>query len=364
MNIKLSSKTKDSSTPVFLFKNGKKIENHVFFRNSADADKDYIKLFADKNRDDEFAACLFLSSGKKVLILKTKENKKNPLRKIIISMRRIISLAKKEKIKEIAVNLEDFTPAGAKESGLIETAELLATQFELANFEFNNYKTTPKGGWNYVERAFIIAKENASLEKAVANGKIIGEEINKARTLSNTPGGDMTPQKLAEAASKAGRDAGFRVKILGENEIKKLKMGGVLGVAKGSVERPKFIIMEYFKGAKKDKPIVLVGKGVTFDTGGLNLKPDNYIYEMHMDMSGGAAVTHVMAALARLKVKKNIIGLVPAVENMPSGSSYHPGDLLRTMSGKTIEVLNTDAEGRVILADALEYSKKYKNMEY
>jgi leucyl aminopeptidase len=118
--------------------------------------------------------------------------------------------------------------------------------------------------------------------------------------------------------------------------------------------------MEYLKGPKGEQPIVICGKGVTFDTGGLQLKPSNAIYEMHMDMSGGASTIHTLASLARLKVKKNVIGLVPAVENMPSGSSYRPGDVLKTITGKTIEVLNTDAEGRVILADALGYAQKYK----
>ncbi|MGB9609124.1 MAG: M17 family metallopeptidase, partial [Minisyncoccia bacterium] len=134
-----------------------------------------------------------------------------------------------------------------------------------------------------------------------------------------------------------------------------------LGVARGSNEKPRFIIMEYFGGKILDQPIVLVGKGVTFDTGGLNLKPSENIYEMHMDMSGGAAAIHILAALAKLKIPKNVISLIPAVENMPSGSSYRPGDLLKTLSGKTIEVLNTDAEGRIILADALTYAQKFYN---
>jgi len=135
-------------------------------------------------------------------------------------------------------------------------------------------------------------------------------------------------------------------------------MGGILGVSQGSTEEPRFIILEY-RGGGKEKPIVLVGKGVTFDTGGLNLKPSNGILEMHMDMSGGAAVIHALALAAKLKIRKNIIGLVPAAENMVSGSSYRPGDILRSMSGKTIEVTNTDAEGRVIVADALTYAERY-----
>ncbi len=357
MNIQISPKIKGSSVPVIFFKNALKAEKHAFIKSLPKEDAAYVVRFLGKSGDDEFSRVLILPSGNKAIVIFEKENKKSPLRKMIISMRRVISLARREKIKEIAVNIDDFMVSGSSEE---EIAELMATQFELANFEFNKYKAAPKSGWNFVDSVSIVCKENAFLKKAVLSGKIIGEEINKARALSNTPGGDMTPAVLAEAAIESGRKTGFKVKVLKENEIKKLGMGGVIGVSRGSAERPRFIIMEYMKGGKGEKPVVLVGKGVTFDTGGLNLKPSQHIYEMHMDMSGGAAVIHAMAALARLKVKKNIVGLVPAVENMPSGSSYHPGDLLKTMNGKTIEVLDTDAEGRVILADALEYSKKYK----
>ena len=171
----------------------------------------------------------------------------------------------------------------------------------------------------------------------------------------------MTPDVLARHAVMLARKLGKKVKatVLGVPQLERLGMGGVLGVGRGSAVAPRFIILEYMGGKKGERPVVLVGKGVTFDTGGLNLKSTEHIYEMHMDMSGGAAVLHALAAAARLGVKKNIVTLVPAVENMPSGSSYRPGDLLRTMHGKTIEVLNTDAEGRVILSDALEYAKRY-----
>jgi leucyl aminopeptidase len=140
--------------------------------------------------------------------------------------------------------------------------------------------------------------------------------------------------------------------------MKKLGMGGILGVSRGSSENPKFIILEYFS-EKKEKPIVLIGKGITFDTGGLNVKPENFMNEMHLDMTGGAAVAHAMIIAAKLGIKKKIIGLIPAMENMPSGESYRPGDILKTISGMTIEVANTDAEGRIILADAHGYAEKY-----
>lgn len=169
----------------------------------------------------------------------------------------------------------------------------------------------------------------------------------------------MTPRRLAEEAKKAARGTRVKVKILGLKEIKKLKMGGVLGVARGSSEEPRFITLEYRGGPKREKPIVLIGKGITFDSGGLMLKPGKYMTDMHLDKSGGAAVIYAITLAAKLKARKNIVGLVPAAENMPSGSSYRPGDVLRTMSGKTIEIGHTDAEGRVVLADALTYAKRY-----
>jgi leucyl aminopeptidase len=169
----------------------------------------------------------------------------------------------------------------------------------------------------------------------------------------------MTPSVLANEARRVAAKLPIKVKIFGVPEMQKLKMGGVLGVGKGSAFPAKFIVMEYFGDKKGEAPVVLVGKGVTFDTGGINLKPGDSMLGMNMDMSGGAAVIHALAAAARLKVKKNIVVLVPAVENMPSGTSYRPGDILRSMSGKTIQVDNTDAEGRIILADALRYAKRY-----
>ena len=147
------------------------------------------------------------------------------------------------------------------------------------------------------------------------------------------------------------------MKVLHKKDLEQMKAGAILGVAQGSVEEPKLIIAEYKGGKKNEKPIVLVGKGVTFDTGGINLKPSEHALGMNMDMSGGAATLCALFCAAELKVKRNIVAIVPAVENMPSGSSYRPGDVLTGISGKTIEILNTDAEGRVILSDALTYAK-------
>ena len=281
------------------------------------------------------------------------------LRKLITSVRKIVVAAKSAQKKKIVITFSDFifpqldlTPA--------EVAELIAVNLEMANFEFVVYKTKPKEGWNTLTEVVIVGKSDASIVRGCKKGKLIGEGVNHARMLANTPGGDMTPERLGESAREAAQGLPIEVKVLDEIDIEELGMGGVLGVGKGSNEKPRFIVMEYMQGEEGEKPLVLVGKGITFDTGGLNLKPSAHIYEMHMDMSGGAIVISAVVLAAKMKLKKNIVALVPAAENMPSGSSYHPGDQLRTMSGKTIEVMNTDAEGRVVLADALTYAKRYK----
>ena len=298
------------------------------------------------------------SRGRKTLSIGIGKRDEVTRRKLFLIARQVIAAAKTNRIKKIAVNFSDFDFPKLKMKDS-ELAELLAINFEMANFEFVKYKSVPKEGWNFVEEVYVVGKVSKEIKDGFARGQIIGQEVNGCRVLANTPGGEMTPRILASEAKKATKGAKVKVRILGATDIKKLKMGGIMGVAQGSDEAPRFIVLEYFGGPKTEQPVVLVGKGVTFDTGGLNLKPTEAIYEMHMDMSGGAAVIHAIALAAKLKLKKNVVGLIPAVENMPSGSSYRPGDVLRTMSGKTIEVLNTDAEGRIILADALTYAKKY-----
>jgi len=236
--------------------------------------------------------------------------------------------------------------------------EIIGTQLDFANYEFTDYKTPTKEGFAFVKE-IIISGTKAKIEKAILKGHAVAQEVNKVRTLANIPGGDMTPSILARKAKEAVKNLPIKVSVLGEKEMEKQNMRAILSVGRGSDEESKFIVLEYRGGGKKDKPIVLVGKGVTFDTGGINLKPSSSLLGMNMDMSGGAAVIHTIALSAKMKIKKNIVGLIPAVENMASGKSYRPGDVIRSMSGATIEVLNTDAEGRVVLADALTYAKKY-----
>ena len=359
MNIQITSRIERVVALVILVHDGKlDLGRHSFASSFTREDKAYLTVLLKKTPvKPGVAHVVLLPSGKQIVLLGVDAGGKFTHRKAIIAVRHTIHAARGMKIDVVQFCLNDFV---VRRQRTEDIAEMIAMQCELANFEFNRYKTVPKEGWNSVKQIFVYSTvRGKEIGTALTRGKIIGEEINKARALSNTPAGDMTPKTLADEAVRVGRAYGIRAKILDEGAMRKLRMGGVLGVAQGSNERPKFIIMEYMKGKKSDKPFVLVGKGVTFDSGGLNVKTGDYMNEMHMDMSGGAAVIHTLAALARLKTKANIVALVPAVENMPSGSSYRPGDVLKTMSGKTIEVNNTDAEGRVILADALTYAQKY-----
>jgi leucyl aminopeptidase len=198
----------------------------------------------------------------------------------------------------------------------------------------------------------------ANIEAGVQRGKVVADAVNFARRLALTPANDMTPTHLAHEAEKAAKENGLGFEVLEAEQARKLGMGSYLSVAQGSVQPPKFIVMRYDGDPSSKELLALVGKGITFDTGGISIKPAERMEEMKYDMSGGAGVIATMSALAKLKPKLNVVGIVPATENMPGGKATKPGDIVTAMNGKTIEIINTDAEGRLILADALCYANK------
>ena len=197
------------------------------------------------------------------------------------------------------------------------------------------------------------------LEEAVRRGQILGEATNLARSLVNQPGNQINPSRLAERSRVVAEKVGLEVEVLGEPEMQEMGMETLLAVAKGSDEPARFIILKHLKDPKSDAPpIVFVGKGVTFDSGGLSLKSAGSMKDMKADKAGACAVLAAMQAIARLQIERNVVGLIPAVENMVSGRAQRPGDVIRSMGGKTVEIVNTDAEGRLILADALCYASE------
>ena len=242
-----------------------------------------------------------------------------------------------------------------------EKAQAITEGAVAADFETDKYKTEKKNN-KHIESLTIggySEEERATAEKGIARGRIIGDAQNFARDLVNEPSNKLTPRILAEKAQAMAKEAGLQVEILDEKKIADLKMGALLSVAQGSVEPPRMIVITYAPAnPKPGAPVVgLVGKAVTFDTGGISIKPADGMEKMKYDMAGGATMIAIMRALAALKPNVKVICVVPSTENMPGGRAQKPGDIQTAMSGKTIEVLNTDAEGRLILADGVHYAK-------
>ena len=244
---------------------------------------------------------------------------------------------------------------------LLAAVQAATEGIALSAFSADRYKSGERGA-PPLDQALIIAgpvEEPSELEAAIERGRILGESSNIARELSNEPSNVLTPSIFAERAHEICAGAGIAVNILGEREIADLGMGLLLGVARGSAEPPCVIVMRHSPVGAPHAPVLgLIGKGITFDTGGISIKPADGMERMKDDMAGGAAVICAMRAIGLLKAPINVIGIVPTTENMPGGRAVKPGDVLTSASGKTVEVINTDAEGRLVLGDGLWYAQK------
>ncbi len=248
-------------------------------------------------------------------------------------------------------------------SATFDSVQAIEAQAEgalLGQYTFRKYQHTEQNGDdNGITQLSILAEGVEDVEQALQRGRALAEATNFARDLVNEPPRVLTPTELANRANAMANQFGLECEIFDKEKIAELQMGGLLGVSQGSAEPPKFVILRY-RGVPQsdDKGLAFVGKGITFDSGGISIKPAAGMDEMKGDMGGAAAVLGAMQAIAALKPAINVTALVPTCENMPSGTAYHPGDILRIMNGKTIEIVNTDAEGRLILADALSYAAK------
>ncbi len=255
---------------------------------------------------------------------------------------------------------ETVTLSSSMDAGL---ALAFAEGFCLAGYQFLKYRSSRKKEEHGVKNLVLDVKGLS--EREIQRQNIIVEAVCKARDLVNEPQSFLTATELGRQFVQMGKQAGFKVSVFNKARIKALKMGGLLAVNLGSLQAPTFTVMEWKpKNAVNKKPYVLVGKGVVYDTGGMSLKPTpNSMDYMKCDMSGGATVGATLYALAKAKVPVHVIGLVPATDNRPDGNAYVPGDVITMMSGKTVEVLNTDAEGRLILGDALHYAKRFQPLQ-
>ena len=228
----------------------------------------------------------------------------------------------------------------------------------IGNYDGASYRTTdPPRVW--LASVTIAVADKAAAERGLERGRVLGESTNVARALTNEPGNTLTPRVFADRAAALARVAGLGVDVLDEKKIADLKMGLLLGVARGSAEPPRLVVLKHEpKGAAKSPVLGLIGKGITFDTGGISIKPAENMDKMKDDMSGGAAVLGAMLAISRLQAPVRCVAVIPMTENMPGGRAVKPGDVLTSAEGKTVEILNTDAEGRLVLGDAVWYARQ------
>lgn len=263
------------------------------------------------------------------------------------------------KAGSFTVVLPSVTPRGASP---VDVAQAMVEGAILGTYQFTVYRSEPANR-DLSAMAILAAQKTQlrQLSEGIRRGTATAEATVFVRDLCNHPSNVMTPMRIAQEAKAVAKETGLGVKILEQKEMEELGMGALLGVAKGSHEPPKFIVLQYQGAKKKDeRPIVLVGKTITFDTGGISLKPAENMEQMKADMTGGAEVLAAIRAAARLKLPLNVISILPVAENMPGGRAMRPGDVVKTLSGKTVEVQNTDAEGRLILSDALAYAERFK----
>lgn len=268
---------------------------------------------------------------------------------------KIYKKLKSERVEQVSLSLEAVP---FKDKAKVISA--LTEAFVMSDYSFDTFKKAPEEAPTEMEVHFRSKTANATIKKALAEAQVIGEGVNFTRWLGDCPGNFMTPTQLGEEAKKAAKGTKMKVTLWNKARIAKEKMDSLIGVSNGSDQEPRFIMMEYQGAAASKKPVCFVGKGLTFDAGGISIKPSAGMQEMKYDMQGGAAVIGAMKTIAQLKLKVNAIAFVPASENMPGPSANKPGDIRKARNGKTIEINNTDAEGRLILADALSYASEKK----
>ena len=300
-------------------------------------------------------------AAQRILLVGCGKEKEFTARQYKKVMTAAVKSLKEYNIRDAVFYLTDLT---TKELSHPQRIKLAAETIQQGYYQFDELKSTKSKTKITLQKAILNVADERQLTKAriaVSMGNAVALGANTARDLGNLPGNICTPSYLAATAQKnAKRYPDMKVKILKQKDMEELKMGALLSVAKGSRQAPRLIVMEYKGGKKDDRPVVLVGKGITFDSGGISIKPSAAMDEMKFDMCGAASVLGTMVTIGELKLPINVVGIVPSCENMPDGAANKPGDVVTSMSGQTIEVLNTDAEGRLILCDALTYSEQYK----
>ncbi|HXI14075.1 MAG TPA: leucyl aminopeptidase [Thermoanaerobaculia bacterium] len=345
--------------------------DHVFFFVAED-DNDYNRRLPSElarnfvllreqaaftGKSDE-SVTSFVDKARKVTLSGLGKRKDISARSLKVALYAMAKSARKSRDRSIALVFPYELPHLSQQ----QTLRLLIDLTSHSDYRYDSYKTgsDPKDKPHQISCTILeseLGKREASELRAEAS--ILSKSVRNVRDLGNGPANVVTPSHLAERAAEVAESSGVSCTVLDRKQIEKLQMGGLLAVSRGSDEEPRLIVLDY-KPKRARKTICLVGKGITFDSGGISIKPSEKMEEMKFDMCGAAAVIGIIEAAARLGIRHRLIGIIPSTENLSGGSAYKPGDIIRMMSGKSVEVVNTDAEGRMILADALHYAESFK----
>jgi leucyl aminopeptidase len=336
--------------------------DHLFILAAEKADLDGLAADVAKRgrfegRTDETITSLE-DEPRKVTLVGLGKREDLSIRSLTKALGTVAKIAQKQRDQRIAVEVVTAVPAVDHHAAPRLIAALLAQ----ADYKYDEFVTQKKDEKRIPIEAVLLTANSLDrkrLREIENEANAISDGVRTVRDLGNAPSNIITPSRLAERAADVAKKAGVKCTVYGRREIEKMKMGGLLAVNRGSAEEPRFVVLEY-KPRRATKHVALVGKGITFDSGGISIKPAEKMEEMKFDMCGAAAVIGTIEAAAKLELPIRITGCIPSTDNLPSGSAYKPGEIITMMNGKTVEIVNTDAEGRMILGDALHYASKLK----
>lgn len=326
--------------------------------------REAIDVSRFQGREEELVSTIG-ESPRKITLVGLGEGKRLTSRVLKASLARVATVAKSNRDAKIAIAFPYTLPGLDQNETLRLVADLTAhSDYRYTQYltQYTQHLTRERETADFQVEATVVAPisvDKKSAKRLGEEARKIADAVGTVRDLGNGPGNLITPTELGNRAQAMAKEYGLKCQVFDKKQIEKMKMGGLLAVNQGSKEEPRFIVLEH-QPKKAKKTIVIVGKGITFDTGGISIKPSNSLEEMKFDMCGAAAAIGIMQAVAALDIPHHVVALIPSTDNMPSGSAYKPGDIITTMSGKTVEVVNTDAEGRMILCDALHYADRYE----
>lgn len=352
-------KVKDNALLVGFFKDNVELSSQIkdFDNKTGNVISSYIKTNNFEGDKGELKNIFLNKNIKNIVLAGLGEEEKYSLDVLSNVIADASKRLRDNSTRTFSILLDSFANNKLKDEEIVEKIALSSL---IGLYKFTEYKTKDKEKKKQIKEITIITNSAKNLEKEMKYASVVADAVNKTRDLVNTPPNVATPEYVANYAMELARKSSLKCTVFDEKQIEKMRMGCFTAVAQGSAQKPRMVVLEYNGAGKSQKPIAIVGKGITFDSGGLNLKPYPYILNMKDDKGGAVAALHIVEACSKLKLPINVVAITPLCENMPSSTSFRPDDILTAYNGMTVEIKNTDAEGRLILADALSYAAELK----